>query len=524
MIHLDRHEAIGALKGYRRKWRQKVRGFWSQVFRTGGGVVDEDALGMAGEAEAAIGDASGAIVSFGHYMPVVVLMAEERGALLEAARLVVREVQRLGFAGRRETVNAMEAWLGTPRPNIRRPPVHTLALADLLPLSGVWAGRDGATCPHHLPGSPPLLHAAASGSSPFRLNLHVGDVGHTLVFGPTGAGKSTLLGLIAAQFRRYPGATVCAFDKGRSLLPLALACGGRHYDIAADAGMAWAQEWVATCHRLQAGAAPSPEQRAEIHRAMRLLRAKAVPERSLTAFVLTVQDRALRASLAAYTIEGPLGHLLDARHDGLEAGAFTVFEIEELMGLGETALLPVLLHLFRRFEAGLTGQPALLVLDEAWVMLGHPVFREAIRGWLKTLRRANCAVVLAPQSLSDAVRSGLLDVLLESCPTKILLPNEEAEQAGTAQHPGPQDFYRLMGLNEAETAILAAAERKRHYYVVSPEGRRLIDLALGPVALAFVGASDRATLARVRAAVAAHGADWPRARLKERGVDHAGLA
>src|SRR5699024_2039773 len=134
--------------------------------------------------------------------------------------------------------NTLETWLGTlpghAAPNIRRPLIHTLHLADLLPLSGVWAGRDRCPCPLYPEDSPPLLHAATKGATPFRLNLHVGDVGHTLVFGPTGAGKSTLLSTIAAQFRRYEGATIYSFDKGRSMMALALACGGRHHDIGGE--------------------------------------------------------------------------------------------------------------------------------------------------------------------------------------------------------------------------------------------------------------------------------------------------
>ena len=130
-------------------------------------------------------------------------------------------------------------------------------------------------------------------------------------------------------------------------------------------------------------------------------------------------------------------------------------------------------------------------------MLGHPVFREKIRDWLKTLRKANCAVVLATQSLSDAVRSGLLDVLLESCPTRILLPNEEADKGGTDAVLGPRDLYTLFGLNEAEIQILKSAVKKRHYYYTSPDGRRLFELALGPLALAFTAVSSREDVARV---------------------------
>ena len=368
--------------------------------------------------------------------------------------------------------------------------------------------------------------------TPFRLNLHVADVGHTLIFGPTGAGKSTLLAVIAAQFLRYPNAKVTAFDKGRSLLALAYGVGGRHYDLGGERGiglaplavletesdLAFAGDWIESAYSLQAGSAPSPRQKHEIHRALLLLR-DAPAHRSLTDFVTTVQDESVRAALAPYTIDGALGSLLDARSDGVSESFFTVFEMENLMALGERNLVPVLLALFRRFERSLTGAPALLILDEAWVMLGHPVFREKIRDWLKTLRKANCAVVLATQSLSDAVRSGLLDVLLESCPTRILLPNEEADKGGTDAVLGPRDLYTLFGLNEAEIAILKNAVKKRHYYYTSPEGRRLFELALGPLALAFTAVSSREDVARVLKIIDAHGENWREAWLRERGLD-----
>jgi type IV secretion system protein VirB4 len=191
------------------------------------------------------------------------------------------------------------------------------------------------------------------------------------------------------------------------------------------------------------------------------------------------------------------------------------------MGLGERSLIPALLYLFRRFERSLDGSPALLLLDEAWIMLGHPVFREKIREWLKVLRKANCAVVLATQSLSDAARSGLLDVLQEACPTKIFLPNEEADKSGSGQVLGPRDIYALFGLNDAEIAIIQSGVKKRHYYTVSPDGRRQFELGLGPIALAFAGASSKEQIAEIKTLQARHGEAWPHVWLKTNGVDHA---
>ena len=113
---------------------------------------------------------------------------------------------------------------------------------------------------------------------------------------------------------------------------------------------------------------------------------------------MTIQDSAIREAIKQYTVDGTMGHLLDAEEDGLALSDFTVFEIDELMNLGEKYALPTLLYLFRRIERSLKGQPAVIILDEAWLMLGHTEFRDKIREWLKTLRKANCLVLMATQT------------------------------------------------------------------------------------------------------------------------------
>ena len=147
-------------------------------------------------------------------------------------------------------------------------------------------------------------------------------------------------------------------------------------------------------------------------------------------------------------------------------------------------------------------------------MLGHPVFREKIREWLKVMRKANCLILMATQSLSDAANSGILDVIVESTATKIYLPNPYAREVDAAA------LYRRMGLNERQIQLLAEAIPKREYYYVSERGRRLYELSLGPLALAFVGASDRESVATIRQLVARHGRQgWVNRWLALRGVE-----
>lgn len=547
-IFVDQQEAIRTLDKHRKKWQQRTRGFLTQVFKLPNGQINTDALSMAEDSAAAVNEARSGLVAYGYYTPVVVLMHKDRQVLEENARFIKREIERRHFSARIETVNCFSAWWGSlpgqTYPNVRRPLINTLNFADMLPLSSFWPGLKENPCDFYPPQSPALMQAVTTGATPFRLNIHVGDVGHTLIFGPTGAGKSTLLATLLAQARRYQSRkredgstipmTITAFDKGRSLYALCTGIGGAHYDIGVENGITlaplhdldsdsdvlWAEEWLATCFELQTSYAPSPSQREKIHRAVTLFRNKPREQRLLSILVQNIQDEEVKQALYFYTVKGSAGGLLDGETDNVVSSAFTVFEMDELMHLGDKTAIPVLLVLFRRFEKSLKGQPALLSLDEAWVMLGHRVFREKIREWLKELRKKNCAVLLATQSLSDAVNSGLLDVLLEQCPTKILLPNSEADLHGTKENPGPADLYKIFGLNDKEIQLLKRSLYKRQYYYKSPQGRRLFELGLGPVALSFVAVSDKESLAEIYRLQEQDFVNWPLRWLERRSVNY----
>jgi type IV secretion/conjugal transfer VirB4 family ATPase len=528
-IFLDTHEAIAHLDKLRKKWRQKIRGFFDQVFNTHTGPIDQDAVAMVADAESAIAEVNSGQVAEGYYTSVVVLMDEDRERIAIAARQIEKTINRLGFAARVETINTMDAYVGSLPghgvENVRRPLMNTLNLADLLPTSSIWTGLDRAPCPLYPPNAPALMQCVTQGATPFRVNLHVRDLGHALMFGPTRSGKSTHLGLIAAQLRRYPGMMIYAFDKGMSIYPLTKAIGARHFTVASDdnrlafcplqfleskGDRAWAMEWIDTILALNK-VETTPAQRNEIGDAVMSMHASGA--RTLSEFSVTIQDESIREAIRQYTVDGTMGYLLDAESDGLSLSDFTVFEIEELMNLGEKHALPVLLYLFRRIELSLKGQPAAIILDEAWLMLGHPVFRAKIREWLKTLAKANCLVLMATQNMSDAANSGILDVIVESTATKIFLPNIYARDEDTAA------LYRRMGLNNRQIDILASAIPKQQYYFVSEQGRRLYELALGPLALSFIGATDKESVTAIKALEARHGDQWIHEWLASRGLN-----
>ncbi len=129
------------------------------------------------------------------------------------------------------------------------------------------------------------------------------------------------------------------------------------------------------------------------------------------------------------------------------------------------------------------------------------MFGPKIREWLKTLRRQNASVIFATQSLADVTESRIAPAILESCLSRIFLPNARAIE------PQGRAAYERLGLNERQIEIVARAAPKRDYYFQSARGNRLLELGLGEVTLAFTGVSQAEDLKRVEAILARAGRD-----------------
>ncbi|CAN0510597.1 unnamed protein product, partial [Scytosiphon promiscuus] len=172
-----------------------------------------------------------------------------------------------------------------------------------------------------------------------------------------------------------------------------------------EAGIAEAQAWVLGLIA-QENVAVTPEVKQAVWTALQSLGAAPVVQRTLTGLAALIQMPELRQALEPYTLAGPYGALLDAEEDSLANGDMLCFEMDALMQDKRLAA-PVLAHLFTKLEARFDGRPTLLILDEAWLFLDHPMFVGRLRDWLKTLRKKNVSVVFATQSLPDISPSSI---------------------------------------------------------------------------------------------------------------------
>jgi type IV secretion system protein VirB4 len=327
---------------------------------------------------------------------------------------------------------------------------------------------------------------------------------------------------------RYPGAQAFVFDRGNSMLPLAkamevdgVAC---HHVVDPESKLglcplsrineshnerAWAAGWIEGMATLQ-DVKITADDRAEIQNGINLLAGE--HQRTLTNLKPKIASAKIKAVLEG-VIMGPLGDMLNAERDGLDDSSVHVFELEELMKLERRYAVPVLQYLIHVMDRRIGSRPTMVVLDEAWTLLEDEFMSQVIRAWLKTLRKKNTSLVAGTQGLDDLANAPLVgNVLIQECVTKVFLPNF------AATNKQQQEKYINAGLTEHETVILSKLERKSDYFYVSPNGRRVFGLDLGPVALSIIGASSGDDLKRVRELSKSDPRGWVARWLAERGL------
>jgi type IV secretion system protein TrbE len=362
-----------------------------------------------------------------------------------------------------ETYNQLNAYFATVpggyATNLRRLYLLNTNYADLSFLFTILAGEKRNA---HL-GTEYLAVLETDNSTPYFLNLHNGEVAHTLILGQTGSGKSYLANFILQNAQKYAPLTFI-FDIGGSFQSLTSIFGGSYQNVGQEA-----RDFTINPFSL----APTKENLQFLFSFFRVLiegnsqryRLDFKEERKLwdgieRMYVLEPDQRTvsnfanivgeLKERLHRWTRAGQYGFLFDNAEDTL---SFSQFQTFNFAGWGDApdVLEPLLFYVLHRASNEI-ADPAKLatfkmfLLDEAWLFIKNETIRNYVVQGQKTWRKLNAAMILATQSLKELQESGMLQIVSESCPTKIFLANPEMDR----------EVYReAFHLNDTELELIA---------------------------------------------------------------------
>lgn len=387
-----------------------------------------------------------------------------------------------------ETYNLLNAWLGTvpgnSAHNLRRLALLETNLADL---SFLFTLDAGAAHSRHFDREA-LAVFETRHDTPYFFNLHVEDVGHTLVLGATGSGKSFLLNFLITQAQRYAPNTVI-FDLGHSYRKLATLFRGSYLDVGTRGHGVSINPFALTptrenLHFLHAfvrvllegadGYRLSDAEERELYDAIENLYVLDTLQRRL--FTLSnLLPRALASRLSKWIEGGRYGDVFDHVEDSLTLQRFQVFEFENAStypAVLEALLFYVLHRVNARLLEPATDLPlTLCVMDEAWRFIQHDRLRGYVQDALKTWRKRNAAMMLATQSIDDFASVDLLRTVIESCPTKLLLANPALDRARYA------DLFRL---NDTELELLSDLIARQQMLMKRSDVSKVLSLNVDP--------------------------------------------
>ncbi|MBP9742403.1 MAG: ATP-binding protein [Burkholderiales bacterium] len=535
-ILLNQYEGSKIIDRISNLWYQKRVGAMDTVKMS---LAIDSHININHNAEAQYQDAQGAkflnesgTSRFGFYTATVIVMDSDPLFAEQKANQIRQLFRSSGFQGQIERYHGLEAYLGSlpgySYANVRKWLVHSLNVADIMPSTAMWSGLNYNPCGFYPKNSPPLFYAQTTGRTPLRLSLHVGDNGHTLIVGPTGSGKSTFLNFIVAQHFRYKKARVFIFDKNRSSLPLCYGCGGNFFDIGAednktcfqplanletDLDFDFAANWVEELCILNGLADKfTDEHRLAIHKGLHLMRKETPADRrTLSYFRHLVQDydKAIAQILDAFSQEkrgiyndetsnlGMIAKIFDANNNSLDLNQhyFNVFEMGILMGMGDRVIIPALRYLIHSINKQLDStEPTLIIFDESFIFFNHPLFRQRIIEWIKTVRKFNVAVIFATQELADLFKyPDLTSALKTNCATKILLPNKKATSSDFANQ------YKGLGLNDKQIELIAHGMLGEYFYCSELGNRKFsLELTRDQATFAFVANTSHQDIKRAK--------------------------
>ena len=323
-----------------------------------------------------------------------------------------------------------------------------------------------------------------SHQTPYFLNLHYRDVAHTVILGRTGSGKSFLLNFLITNLQKYSPYTFI-FDLGGSFGSLTQLFGGSCLKVGIESrdfkinpfalpptkrNLDFLALFVRVLAEAQGDLITGTQER-ELYEQIQNLYELDDPALHTLGTLGNTLRRDLDSRLYKWKQGGQFGFLFDNPEDTVSFARFQCLDFQRMREYPQV-LEPLLFYVLHRADA-IIRDPALshvfkaFFIDEAWVFLKNPSIRAYIVEALKTWRKHNAALVLSTQSLDELRKSDILDVILESCVTKIFLANPDMDAELYRQH-----FH----LNNHEIELIAGLIPKQQMLIKTPDTSKVANL------------------------------------------------
>jgi len=319
--------------------------------------------------------------------------------------------------------------------------------------------------------------------TPYFLNLHYRDVAHSMILGRTGSGKSFLINFLITNLQKYDPHTFI-FDLGGSFESLTRLFAGSYLCVGTESSdftinpfclaptkpnLDFLTLFVRVLLGNSVGSLDPATERA-LYEQIENLYSLDPALRTLDVLANTL-PRNLSDALAKWTRGGQFGFLFDNPEDTVSFSRFQCFDFQKMSRYPEL-LEPLLFYILHRaneviLNRELSATFKAFFIDEAWVFLRNLSIRQYVTEALKTWRKHNAAMILSTQSLDELKRSELLDVIIESCATKIFLANPDMDQ---------ELYRRQFRLNDTEVELIAGLLPKKQFLIKTPELAKVANL------------------------------------------------
>jgi type IV secretion system protein VirB4 len=319
--------------------------------------------------------------------------------------------------------------------------------------------------------------------TPYYLNLHCKDTAHTVILGRTGSGKSFFGNFVLTNLQKYDPYTFI-FDLGGSFEHLTRLFEGTYVKVGPHSAafkinpfclpktkanldfLALFVQVLADNH----GNGLSVEEEQELYRQIENLYSVDPELRTLGVLANTL-PRGLSLKLQKWTAGGQFGFLFDNAEDTVSFSKFQCFDFQG-MEQYPSILEPLLFYILHRANHVITNREITHIfkaffIDEAWTFFRNPRIKGYIVEALKTWRKQNAAMILSTQSLDELRKSDIVDVIIETCATKIFLANPDMDR----------ELYRnQFHLNETEIGLIASLVPKRQFLIKNHEVAKVTNL------------------------------------------------